>query len=235
MLKYVNLTKSYESGFTLGPVDLEVASGKIVAIFGQNGAGKSTLFQLTSGNIDRSSGHIFWNEQKVSPDAVDIKRKIGYLPQESHLPQWVTPEEVISWCAKLHKTNDTLAQKAMVLWDIGPWKRRPLAMCSHGMQKRVGLALATLHEPELLILDEAFNALDILHTKNLETLIRERQKKSLTSLVSTHSPLMAADLCDEAWIIKDGHIRVLSEWAKETVIGRKQLIEMEFFGRVSSL
>lgn len=231
MLKLQELSKQYHGGFTLGPVSIEVPSGSTVAVFGGNGAGKSTLFQLITGNSDRTSGAALWNDQKISPDAVELKRKMGYLPQESDLPAWVTPQEILTWCAKLHSLNDSTVQESMERWDITAWARRPLAACSHGMQKRVGLALATMHDPELLILDEAFNALDILHTRTLELLIRKRASSGKTTLISTHTPLLAAVLCDSAWILEAGKLNQLPAWVPSTLEQRTKLIEEEFFGK----
>lgn len=230
-LSLKDLTKQYHGGFAWGPVSIDVPAGSTVAVFGRNGAGKSTMFQMITGNLDRTSGVALWGEHKISPDAVDVKRRMGYLPQESDLPAWVTPEEILSWCAKLHQLDRKVIQESLERWDITSWSKRPLAACSHGMQKRVGLALATMHDPELLILDEAFNALDILHTRTLELLIRGRAKSGKTTLISTHTPLLAASLCDRAWIIEAGNIKTLSSWDQSSLEKRTTLIEDEFFAK----
>lgn len=229
MLKLQDLTKQHEGGFKLGPINLELQAGSTVAVFGRNGAGKSTLFSLITGNLDRSSGHAFWMGHKMSPDAVDVKRKMGYLPQESDLPAWVTPSEIVRWCADLHNLPASAVNEALGTWDAASWCHRPLSKCSHGMQKRIGLALATMHEPDLLILDEAFNALDILHTRTLEMLIRSRSSRKLTTLISTHTPLLAASLCGTAWILESGQLEVLSDWPASSLEQRAKLIEERFF------
>lgn len=230
-LSLQELTKQYPGGFQYGPVSIEVPAGSTVAVFGRNGAGKSTMFQMITGNSDRTSGAVFWGDHKISPEAVDVKRRMGYLPQESDLPAWVTPQEILSWCAKLHQLDSTAVANSLDRWDIRSWSKRPLAACSHGMQKRVGLALATMHDPELLILDEAFNALDILHTRTLELLIRNRAKVGRTTLVSTHTPLLAASLCDSAWIIEAGKLKILPAWVGASLEQRTTLIEDEFFAK----
>jgi ABC-2 type transport system ATP-binding protein len=235
MLKILELTKRYVGGFELGPISVEVPTGATVAVFGQNGAGKSTLFSLVTGNADRSTGHAYWSDQKISPDAVDLKRRMGYLPQESDLPAWVTPFEIVKWCATLHKLPDQVVAKSLETWDATAWAHRPLQACSHGMQKRIGLALATMHDPELLILDEAFNALDILHTRTLETMIRSRSDRKQTTLISTHTPWIAATLCEIAWILDGGKLRILQDWTASSVESRVRMIEHEFFkGRHST-
>jgi len=229
MLKVKNLTKQYPSGFKLGPLSLELKPGSTVAVFGQNGAGKSTLFSILTGNADRSAGDAYWNNQKISPEAVGLKKRMGYLPQESDLPQWVTPLEIIRWNAALHDLSKAAVDEALTTWDAEGWSQRPLKACSHGMQKRIGLALATMHNPDLLILDEAFNALDILHARTLELLIRRRSHQGLTTLISTHTPLLAASLCDRAWILSRGSLEEVTDWPTQPLEQRVHTIEQRFF------
>ena len=231
MLKLQDLTKRYDSGFQLGPINLELSAGATVAVFGKNGAGKSTLFSIVTGNADRTSGQAYWHNHKISPDAVDLKRQMGYLPQESYLPAWVTPLEIIRWNATLHKLTEADVQRTLDTWDASSWAQRPLTTCSHGMQKRIGLALATMHDPDLLILDEAFNALDILHTKTLEMLVQSRSERKKTTLISTHTPWIAASLCETAWILESGQLQILTSWQSAKVEARVKLIEDQFFRR----
>jgi ABC-2 type transport system ATP-binding protein len=228
LLAIDSLLKKYDSGFVFGPSSWSV-NATSVAVFGKNGSGKSTFFQLLTGNLDRTSGCVWIEGNKMSPDAVDLKRQVGYLPQESHLPDWVTPNEVLTWCAKLHGVAEEAKEHQLQLWDISGYKHRPLALCSHGMRKRVGLAAASMHRPKVLVLDEAFNALDIIHTKTLEQLIRQRTSSNLLTLVSTHSPIMAADLCERAILITAGRLEELLEWPSLSVLERKELIDRKFF------
>jgi ABC-type multidrug transport system ATPase subunit len=229
MLKLVDLTKKYNSGFQLGPINLSVPTGSTVAVFGQNGAGKSTFFSIITGNADRTSGTVFWQDHKISPDAIEMKRKMGYLPQESDLPDWVTPKEILTWNCKLHNLPSESIAEALDLWGAKDWANRPLKACSHGMQKRIGLALATMHNPELLILDEAFNALDISHSKTLENLIRDRKKVGKSTFLSTHTPWIAASLCDAAWILDVGQLSTIDAWPACSTEKRVSLIEKIFF------
>jgi ABC-2 type transport system ATP-binding protein len=229
MLKLEQLTKEHPGGFKLGPVSIEAHNGDTIAVFGRNGAGKSTLFSIITGNQDRTSGDVYWDEHKISPDAVEMKKKIGYLPQESDLPHWLTPLEIVTWAAKLHGLPETTIHETLQLWDITAWAHKPLISGSHGMQKRVGLAVSTMHDPKVLILDEAFNALDIFHTRTLEQLIHGRTQRGLLTLLSTHSPLIAAQLCPKAWIIESGKLRVLSQWPSSSLLDRVQIVEQHFF------
>src|SRR5262245_15316231 len=94
-----NLTKTFDGGFTLGPVSLRFPAGQTSIVLGKNGAGKSTLFQLLTGNLDASGGQIQLGGERLTPDRPDVKRRIGYLPQNPVLPRWVTGSEVLDYAA----------------------------------------------------------------------------------------------------------------------------------------
>lgn len=227
-----NLTKKWATGFQLGPITFTANPGETVAVFGRNGAGKSTLFQLLSGSLDRSDGDLKIFGAKMSPDAVDIRRRIGYLPQESLLPNWTTPAEILHYSARLldlaspeRKVEDQLRQ-----WDAIAWKDRPLCKASHGMQRRIGLAVSMIHDPDLLILDEPFNALDIINARHLEMAIKNRSERGKTTLVSIHSPLIAAALCPRAVILESGKLEELVTWTNHSLTDRVALLDQCFFG-----
>ena len=115
------------------------------------------------------------------------------------------------------------------MWDCDSYKKKPICLCSHGMQKRVALALATIHKPELLILDEPFSGLDLFHTKALKEYIKSRKEEKKTTLLSTHIMPYAIELCDEVYIIKTGKILKLEKWENYESNEKKDLLESEFF------
>jgi len=227
-----NVTKKWTTGFQLGPITFHASPGETVAVFGRNGAGKSTLFQLLSGSLDRSEGDLKIFGAKMSPDAVDVRRRIGYLPQESLLPNWTTPSEILHYSARLLNLNspDTKVEEQLRQWDAVEWRYRPLCKASHGMQRRIGLAVSMIHDPDLLILDEPFNALDIINARHLELAIKSRSERGKTTLVSIHSPLIAAALCPRAVILESGKLEELTAWTDQNLTGRVKLLDERFFG-----
>jgi ABC-2 type transport system ATP-binding protein len=98
------------------------------------------------------------------------------------------------------------------------------------MQRRIGLAVAMIHDPEVLILDEPFNALDIVNGRTLETAINNRSKHGKTTLISIHSPLVAAAICPRAILLDAGHLEELHDWPNSSIIERANMIESKFFG-----
>ena len=231
-IEAVALKRNWTTGFKLGPIDFTARRGETIAVFGKNGAGKSTFFQLLSGSIDRSEGDLKILGAKMSPDATSIRRQVGYLPQESTLPDWTTPEEILTYAAKLLKLDDPSqrVEEELSRWDASSWRHRAICRSSHGMQRRIGLAVAMIHDPDVLILDEPFNALDIVNGRTLETAIKNRAKLGKTTLISIHSPLVAAAICPRAILLDAGHLEELHEWPNSSIIERAKMIESKFFG-----
>lgn len=231
LLRVSQLLKRYPSGFQFGPANFTLSAASTYAFLGINGAGKSTLFQLLTGNLDASEGQIYWREQKFGPESFAIKRHIGYLPQNLDLPPWVSGLELLTYAANLYATStDRCAlQNLLEYWDCQAFAQRPLAACSHGMQKRLALALASFHNPQLLILDEPFSGLDLLHIRALEKLIQTRQEQGLTTVLSTHIAHYVAKLCQAVYLIKVGQVYPLANWQQKDLTGKIQMIEDQFF------
>ncbi len=232
IIESINLKRSWSTGFTLGPINFTAEPGETIAVFGKNGAGKSTFFQLLSGSIDRQDGELKILGQKMSPDATDLRKHVGYLPQESSLPPWTTADEILSYEARLLglAEPEALVERELTRWDAISWRHRPLAKASHGMQRRIGLAVSLVHDPDVLILDEPFNALDISNSRTLEVTIGERAKRGKTTLVSIHTPLLAAQICPRAILLEAGQLSELTAWPSASLTERAALIEQRFFG-----
>jgi ABC-type multidrug transport system ATPase subunit len=226
-----SLTKRYSASYCLGPLDITLSPGETIALLGQNGAGKTTLFQLLTGNLDATDGTVHVGAARLTPDKYDLKKSLGYLPQNLLLPKWVTGKEILRYAASLYQLPDPekAVIRAMEYWDCFDYKNMPLATCSHGMQKRVALAIATLHDPACLILDEPFSGLDLFHIKALDSEIRRRQKGGQTTILSTHIAPYAASLCQRAFILEKGQLRTLDHWESADSQARVAQIEHEFF------
>ena len=231
MIVIKNLEKSFSSqNFQLGPINLEIPAGITQALFGHNGAGKSTMLQIITGNLDADSGHIKVYEEAMSIENYKLKKSIGYLPQHLTLPRWVTPLEILRYAAALYKLEDpnpTISEQ-LNYWDCENFAKRPIECCSHGMQKRVSLALATLHNPKLLILDEPFSGLDIYHIKALKEKILSREKRKEATIICTHMTPYAASLCSRASLLREGQLTSISEWKNANFEKRIEIVENHF-------
>ena len=231
-LKVEQVEKSWPQGeFKLGPVSLTVPSGKVVAFLGQNGAGKSTLFELITGNLDATAGAVTLAGSKLSPEAITLRRKIGYMPQKAVLPRWITGHEILTYGANVFELEDAgrKIETAMTYWDCQDYRNKPLAACSHGMQKRVALALAHLNDPPLVVLDEPYSGLDIYHIKALDDMIRKRRETGQTTILSTHIAPYSARMCDVIYVVEQGQVRELQGWNDLSYEDRIKHVEGIFF------
>ena len=229
----VGLSKAYKGGaFHLGPLDLDLGVGKTIGIIGANGAGKSTLFSLLTGQSSGTSGKVFFRGNLIGPHSWQMKRQIGYLPQESKLPPWSTPVELLTYVATLHGLEGIANRIAFSLnyWDCEGFADKPVGQCSHGMQKRVGLAVATMADPFALVLDEPFSGLDIYHARALSDMIQKRKAEGKLSILAAHETSFVVKLCDLVYALKDGQVRELKNWGEVSPAERVNLIEETFFG-----
>ena len=221
-----SVTKEFED-FKLGPIDYQLHAGECSSIFGMNGAGKSTFFSLLTGSQDASSGAIRIGGKKFQPDHFGVKRNIGYLPQNFDLPLWLTPKNVLNYAAKLYQFDnpDQIVGSTLATWDSLTYENLPLAHCSHGMKKRVALGLATIHQPDLLVLDEPFSGLDIFHIQTLEQLLKDRKTQNKATILSTHISLYAARLSDSSYVMNQGSLSRISDWEKSEILERINIVE----------
>lgn len=230
ILTATDVLKKYPTGFQSGPSTFSIQAGEAVAFLGPNGAGKSTLFQMISGNMDPDSGQIFFQDQKLHPEAYEIKKQIGYLPQNMMLPKWSTGKEVLNYAAGLYQISNPVSKlkELMEYWDCGSYQHKPLESCSHGMQKRIGLALSCLHNPRLLILDEPFSGLDLFHIRALIDEIRRRKENGLGTILSTHIAPYVARLCSSVLVIESGSMSSLEGWSELSESDKVSGIESRF-------
>ena len=233
LLHCKNLMKKMSESFALRELNIEIHCNDTVALIGPNGAGKTTLFQIITGNLDCDSGEVQFQGKTFRPETYKQKKKLGYLSQDLNLPQWVTPIELLNYSASLHAIAEPQKriEEQIDRWEIVSYKNRPLASCSHGMKKRAALAVALLHSPELLILDEPFAGLDIRHIKSLKQMIKERTKSEKATIVSTHILPYASELCNKAYTIKDGQLNKIENWHNMNVADQLQKVESHFFSK----
>lgn len=230
-LRVQNLTKEFPQGFKLQVADFSILPGEVVAFLGANGSGKTTLFDLITGHSDASEGSISLGQAKLVPENFLLKRLVGYLPQTMHLPKWVTAQEILTYATLLYhlpKVREHV-QAVMKYWDCASYQTKPIATCSFGMQKRIGLALATLHEPQYLVLDEPFSGLDLFHIKSLEDAIQKRKKENKTTLLSTHILPYVVRSCERVFIISKGQVLEITDWVTLPAEERTVKLEQHFF------
>lgn len=203
-----NIHHTFGTQRVLDGIDMELAPSDCTALLGGNGAGKSTLLQLISGNLSATSGTILICGKQLHTSDWRLKSTIGYLPQHLELPPWATPWELLTYACSLRKIphGKEVAQKEMDTWGGSHFLSVPIAHCSHGMKKLVGIALATFFDPDLLILDEPHAGLDVYHIRILEAYLEARKVEKKPTLISCHLLPVLARFVTQAYCLRQGHM-----------------------------
>ena len=202
-----NVIKTYGTQNALDDVSFTINSGEIVAFLGPNGAGKSTMMKIITGFIPQTAGEIFVNNQKIDAEAIEIRKQIGYLPENNPLYLDMYVKEYLSFIANLYKIDrpkervDTMIEKTGLTREY----RKKIAELSKGYRQRVGLAQALIHDPSVLILDEPTTGLDPNQIVEIRDLISEVGKEK-TVMLSTHIMQEVEAICDRIIIINKGQL-----------------------------
>jgi ABC-2 type transport system ATP-binding protein len=202
--------KSFGDKIALKDVSFSVPPGQICGLLGPNGAGKTTLFRLLMGILKATEGKLLIDGLDAFEDRVQVKRIIGFLPDEPVFYSYLSGREILELSAAMHgldvrATMDRLVPviaRLRLAEDINNYAED----YSRGMKKKLGLLLALLHQPKLLVLDEPTNGLDVESTHLFYDLILDEAKQGTTVLFSTHLMDHVTKLCSHAVIINEGTV-----------------------------
>jgi ABC-2 type transport system ATP-binding protein len=200
------VTKFYGVQKALDNVTFSVKKGEIVGFLGPNGAGKSTMMKIITGYVPASSGLISVNGIEVG-DNIEIRKKIGYLPENNPLYPEMYVREYLGFVASIYKLSDPKKHIDNIISNTGlvPEQKKKIGALSKGYKQRVGLAQALIHNPDVLILDEATTGLDPNQLVEIRNLIKESGKEK-TVMLSTHIMQEVEAICDRVIIIDNGVI-----------------------------
>lgn len=205
ILEVKNLKKYYGKIRGVEDVSIKLNSGEAYGFIGPNGAGKSTTIKTIMNLINATSGEIFINEKKNDKNDLELKELIGYLPGEIYLYDDLTVKEMLDFHETFYKKDVNKKRKKLVkLLKLDETKK--VEDLSLGNSKKLGIILALMHEPKLLILDEPTSGLDPIMQNVFYELLLEEKKKGTTILYSTHILSEVSKICDRIGIIKDGKI-----------------------------
>ena len=205
ILEIKNLTKSYGKSRGVIDVNLEIEKGTIYGFIGPNGAGKSTTIKCIMNLINKNSGEVFVDGKLFLKKNNELKNKIGYLPSEIHLYDELKVKEMIKYSESFYKKDCSKRVSELVnKLDIDTNKK--IEELSLGNLKKLGIVLALMHEPEIVIMDEATSGLDPLMQEAFYEILLEEKKKGTTIFFSSHILSEIKRICDKVAIIKDGKI-----------------------------
>jgi len=208
MIETENLTRSYNDRIALHPLSIRVAPGEILGFLGPNGAGKSTTVKLLTGMIKPSGGSARVAGFDVATDPLEVKRRIGYVPESAALYESLTAREFLDVIGSLyHQPTDTAPQRIDDLLDrfgLAGAKDQRLSEFSKGMKQKVLIASALMHRPEVLFLDEPLTGLDANAALIVKELIRSLAAQGRTIFFCSHVLEVVERVCSRIIIINNG-------------------------------
>lgn len=231
-IKVSGVTKLYGKQKALDNISFEVKTGEIAALLGPNGAGKSTLMKIITGFIPATSGKVLVNDIETGTENIDVRRQIGYLPENNPLYPEMYVREYLGFVASMYKTGKSkknLIDNITELTGLTNEQNKLIGSLSKGYRQRVGLAQALIHNPAVLILDEATTGLDPNQIIEIRNLIREAGKEK-TVLLSTHIMQEVEAICERVIIIDHGIIMADEEKSRiySLVNKSRQTVLVEF-------
>lgn len=224
-LELAGATVRYGAFTALDGVDLVVPAGSVTGLIGRNGAGKSTSIRLLAGLLRPHAGEARVLGRPALADGVEIKRRAGFLLSEPALFAYLTPRETLRFvaeaCGVPAAEGARRTEELLALFELDGAAERLVAGFSTGMLKRLGIAAAMVHAPDVLVLDEPFESLDPLIVRTLKRVLAEYAAAGGTVLLSSHLIDAVDQLCDRIAILERGRVVVAgrTDEAKARVAG----------------
>lgn len=221
------LTKTYPSGFqALKDISLDIQRGEIFALLGPNGAGKTTLISIICGIVNPGDGRVLADGQDVVQDYRAARQKIGLVPQELAVNIFEKVWDTVQFSRGLFGKAPNPAYLEQLLRDLSLWDKKDskIIALSGGMKRRVLIAKALAHEPEILFLDEPTAGVDVELRRDMWQMIRTLREKGVTIILTTHYIEEAEEMADRIGVINKGELMLVEDKAVlMKKLGKKQL------------
>lgn len=232
------LSKAYGTLQALHGVSFTLRRGDILAYLGPNGAGKTTTIRILSGLLDRDAGQVEICGLDVAAEPVAVKRLIGVVPDESNLYPELSCRRNLEYLGELYglarSLRKTRAAEMLALFELGDRSSSPFGALSRGLKRRLTIAAALMHDPEVLFLDEPTTGLDVPSARALRELIRFINRQGKTVFLTTHNLQEAEVLCREAVILIKGRVAAYGTIAAiRERVRQLNMLEVTFSGEVA--
>ena len=228
IISVTNLTKTYASGLqALKDINLEIRRGEIFALLGPNGAGKTTLIGVVCGIVNPTSGRVVADGHDIVRDYRAARAKIGLVPQELSTDMFETVWDTVCFSRGLFGKPKNPQHIEKVLRELSLWDKRAskILALSGGMKRRVLIAKALSHEPQILFLDEPTAGVDVELRRDMWQMVRSLRETGVTIILTTHYIEEAEQMADRIGVINKGEIILVEEKAALMVkLGKKELI-----------
>ncbi len=229
MLEVCGLTKRFRSITVVDGVDFVLRPGEITGYLGPNGSGKSTTVKMLAGLLHPTSGSIRLDGRDIREDPVAFKRRLGYVPEEPNLYSYLTGLEYLQLAGRLRGMEEAdvnrKANELLDLLSLSEARWVPISAYSKGMKQRVLIAAALLHDPDILIFDEAQSGLDIANALLFRHLLEALAARGKTILYISHVLELVEKICRRVIVIYKG--RIVADDAVEHMRGLMELPSLE--------
>lgn len=209
MIKLTEIHKSYSKHEVLRGVSLDIPTGTLQVLLGANGAGKSTLINVVAGLLRYSSGDIFIDNERITINSYKYRSKVGYVFEEPMFVEKFSAHEQLEFTGRMYGLDRKLLagriNELMSFFDL-PTDGQYIESYSKGMRSKVSLAMALVHNPRYLILDEPFDGVDFVSIQNISRLLRKMVADGVTVLITSHQYDVIAELGQKFALLKGGQI-----------------------------
>ena len=210
IIKAINLKKSYGDFTAVDSINFEVRKGEIFGFLGPNGAGKTTTINMLIGMANITSGKIMYNNENVTLNIKKAQNMIGVVADESNLYAEMNGFDNLCFCGSLYGMKkvdrEKRAEELLRIFQLSEFKNRKFQAYSKGMKRKLTIAAALIHKPEILFLDEPTTGIDVTSVRQIRDLIKKLNKSGTTIFLTTHYIEEAERLCDRIAFIKKGKI-----------------------------
>src|SRR5437868_12343951 len=205
-----NLRKMYGNKAAVDGLNLEVPRGSFFGFLGPNGAGKSTTIRMLTGLIPPTSGEIELLGLPMPQQAIEVKKRIGLVPDESLLFDRLTGGEFLEFVGRMYGLERPVARERaralLALFELDENSRKLIAEYSKGMRKRVAMAASLIHHPDLFLMDEPFEGVDAVGARLMKDILLDQVRRGATIFLTSHVLEVVERLCDRVAIINEGKI-----------------------------
>src|SRR2546421_5074039 len=203
-----NLVRRFGSFTAVDHINLKVERGRFFGFLGPNGAGKSTTIKMLTGLLSPTAGEIRVMGRDVQREPLEVKRRIGVVPEDLNLFERLTGAEMLTFTGRMYGLVPAeiaeRTQELLALMELDDEPRKLVVEYSHGMKKKLSLACALIHRPEILFLDEPFEGIDAIASRTLKNLLSRLTERGLTVFLTSHVLEIVERLCTDIAIISQG-------------------------------
>jgi ABC-2 type transport system ATP-binding protein len=210
MISLIHLTKRFGRLTAVNDVNLDIPRGEIFGFLGPNGAGKTTTIKMMAGILQPTEGTVIIDGKNLAEDPVGAKQVTGFIPDRAFLYEKLSGIEFLQFVGSLYGLDDRRSEarirELLALFEMGQWGGDLIESYSHGMKQRLVMSAALIHEPKVIVVDEPMVGLDPKGARLVKTIFKALVSKGVSIFMSTHTLVVAEEVCDRIGIIHEGRL-----------------------------